>query len=106
MVCCGKLSHVVVGVVGKLWQLVVATIYPATTSAHFVVSCGRPTTTHHNSPTTIVASCGGLWVSCGKHESTGFVKIGFATKCAMCNDGGGELAGVWSRGLLAVESVV
>ena len=35
-----------------------------------------------------------------------FVKIGFATKCAMCGDGGGELAGVWGRGLLAVESVV
>ena len=25
----------------------------------------------HNSPTTVVVSCGGLWVSCGKHESTG-----------------------------------
>ena len=35
-----------------------------------------------------------------------FVKIGFATKCAMCGDGGGELADVWGRGLLAVESVV
>jgi hypothetical protein len=34
------------------------------------------------------------------------VKIGFATKCAMCGDGWGELAGVLSRGLLVVESVV
>ena len=35
-----------------------------------------------------------------------FVKRGFATKCATGGDGGGELAGVWGRGLLAVESVV
>ena len=35
-----------------------------------------------------------------------FVRIGFATKCATGGDGGGELAGVWGRGLLAVESVV
>ena len=35
-----------------------------------------------------------------------FVKIGFATKCAMCGDGGGELSGLWGRGFLAVESVV
>ena len=35
-----------------------------------------------------------------------FIRIGFATKCAMFGDGGGELAGVWGRGLLAVESVV
>ena len=35
-----------------------------------------------------------------------FVRIGFATKCAMCGDGWGELVGVWGRGLLAVGSVV
>jgi hypothetical protein len=35
-----------------------------------------------------------------------FVKIGFATKCAMWGDGLGELAGVLGRDLLAVESVV
>ena len=35
-----------------------------------------------------------------------FIRIGFATKCAMFGDGGGELAGVWGRVLLVVESVV
>ena len=34
------------------------------------------------------------------------VRIGFATKCAMCGDGWGELVGVWGRGLLAVGLVV
>ena len=35
-----------------------------------------------------------------------FVRIGFATKCAMCGDGWRGLAGVWGRGLLAVGLVV
>ena len=34
------------------------------------------------------------------------VRIGFATKCAMCGDSWAELVGVWGRGLLAVGLVV
>ena len=84
VVRCGKLSHVVVGVVGELWWVVVAT----TRCHNCLPFCGELWQAHHNSPqlthnspTTIVASCGGLWWVVGELWKTringGYLEVSF-----------------------------